>query len=158
MYSRKSAGPRMEPWGTPASLVKTSLPEPLEAVYYWGKKKKGQISDLNSIRLSFVKKTSMPNPVKSLRYIKCYSSSTPRPVKSPSNSIRYNCENICSWQETTDEKHSKPTRQTSLSPPSIHFFSDFPQPRFQNVRLTVARVLSNIHTTENSCRALLCAT
>ena len=38
----------------------------------------------------------MPNPVKSLGYIKCYSSSSPRPVKSPSNSIRYNCKKICS--------------------------------------------------------------
>ena len=38
----------------------------------------------NSIRLKSVKKTSMPNPVKSLGYIKCYSSSSPRPVKSPS--------------------------------------------------------------------------
>ena len=29
----------------------------------------------------FVKKTSMPNPVKSLGYIKCHSSSNPRTVK-----------------------------------------------------------------------------
>ena len=90
----------------------------------------------NSIRLKFVKKTSvlnlfefstiasyfnilssynhwslrqlymvtttvtkgMPNSVKTLGYIKCHSSS-PRPVKSPNNSIRYNCEKICSWSE-----------------------------------------------------------
>ena len=32
----------------------------------------------------------MPNSVKSLGYIKCYSLSSPRPVKSPSNSIRHN--------------------------------------------------------------------
>ena len=38
-----------------------------------------------------MKKTSLSNPVKSLGYIKCYSTSIPRPVKSPSNSIRYNC-------------------------------------------------------------------
>ena len=44
-----------------------------------------------------MKKTSMPNPVKGLGYIKCYSSSSPRPVKSPSSSIRYNCQTICSW-------------------------------------------------------------
>ena len=31
----------------------------------------------------------MPNPVKTLGYIKCHSSSSPRLVKSPSNSIRY---------------------------------------------------------------------
>ena len=34
----------------------------------------------NSIRLKFMKQTSIPNP-----------------VKSPSNSIRYNCQKICSW-------------------------------------------------------------
>ena len=30
-------------------------------------------------------------------YIKCHNSSSPRLVKSPSNSISYNCEKICSW-------------------------------------------------------------
>ena len=49
--------------------------------------------------LKFVKKTSMTNPVKSLEYIKCYSSSRPRPVKSASNSIRYNCQKIFSFQK-----------------------------------------------------------
>ena len=35
----------------------------------------------------FVKKTSMPaNPARNLGYVKCYSSSNPRPIKSPSNS------------------------------------------------------------------------
>ena len=32
----------------------------------------------------------MPNLIESLGYIKCYSWSSLRPVKSPSNSIRYN--------------------------------------------------------------------
>ena len=41
------------------------------------------------------KKTSMPDSVKSLGYIKRYISSRPRPVKSHSNSIRHNCHNIC---------------------------------------------------------------
>ena len=36
----------------------------------------------NSIRLKFVKKASMPNSVKSLGYIKYYSLSSPRFVKS----------------------------------------------------------------------------
>ena len=44
-----------------------------------------------------MKKASMSKPVKSLGYIKCHSSSSPRSVKSPTNSIRYNCEKICSW-------------------------------------------------------------
>ena len=51
----------------------------------------------NSMWLKFVKMTNMPNPVKSLEYIKCYSSSSSRPVKSPRNFIRYNCQKICSW-------------------------------------------------------------
>ena len=51
----------------------------------------------NSIGLKFVKKTSIPNPVKSLKYIKWYSSSSPRLIKSPSNSTRYNCQKIWSW-------------------------------------------------------------
>ena len=33
------------------------------------------------MRLKFVKKTSIPNPVKSLACIKCYSSSSPTRVK-----------------------------------------------------------------------------
>ena len=38
---------------------------------------------LNSIRLAFMKKTSMPNRVKSLGYIKFYKSGSPRFIKSP---------------------------------------------------------------------------
>ena len=51
----------------------------------------------NSIRLKFLKKTHMLNPIKNFEYIKCYSSSSLAPVKSPSNSIRYICQKICSW-------------------------------------------------------------
>ena len=36
----------------------------------------------------------MPNPVKIFGYIKCHSSSSSRPVKSPSSSIRYNCADL----------------------------------------------------------------
>ena len=43
------------------------------------------------------KKTSMPNTVKSLGYIKWYSLSSHRSIKSTSNCIRYNCQKICSW-------------------------------------------------------------
>ena len=53
----------------------------------------------NSIWLTFVKKTSTPNSIKSLGYIECYSSSSPRPVKSSSNSIRHKCKMICSWSK-----------------------------------------------------------
>ena len=49
-----------------------------------------------SIRLfKFGKKTNVL--VKSHSYIKFYSLSCPRPVKSPWYSIRYNCQKICSW-------------------------------------------------------------
>ena len=41
------------------------------------------MSDLKFHKITFLKKTSMPNPVKTLGYIKCHSSSSPRPVKSP---------------------------------------------------------------------------
>ena len=42
-------------------------------------------------------KTSIPNSVESPEYIKCYSFSSPRPVKSLRNYIRYNCKNIFIW-------------------------------------------------------------
>ena len=48
----------------------------------------------NSISLKFVKKNSMPNSVKTFRYIKCYSSSSLRPVKNPSNSIIPCCNSL----------------------------------------------------------------
>ena len=44
-----------------------------------------------------MKETSIANHVKSLGYIECYSWTGPRPVKSPSNSIRCNCQKICIW-------------------------------------------------------------
>ena len=43
----------------------------------------------------FVKKTSIPNPVKSLGYIKCHSSRSLRAVKSPSNSNSVPIHDIC---------------------------------------------------------------
>ena len=61
------------------------------------RKDKAKYLAWNSITLKFVKKTSMPNPAKSLKYIKCHSLSSPRPVKRPINSIGYNCKKICSW-------------------------------------------------------------
>ena len=51
----------------------------------------------NSIRLKFAKKNCIPKPVKSLAYIKCHSSSSPRLVKSSSNAIRHNCQKMYSW-------------------------------------------------------------
>ena len=42
---------------------------------------KAQSPTRNSVRLQFVKETSMPNPVEILEYTKCCSSSSPRPIK-----------------------------------------------------------------------------
>ena len=39
----------------------------------------------------------MPQPAESLGYFKCYRSSSPRPLKNPSSSVRFNCYKICSW-------------------------------------------------------------
>ena len=74
--------------------MKTSYPDPHKATEKTGNKAKYLI--LNFIRINFVKKTSMPNPVISLGYIKCSLSSS-RPVQIPSNSIWYNCQKIYSW-------------------------------------------------------------
>ena len=101
MYSRKRVEPRMDPWTSaltgysyqdfPSRTTQSCLS--LRKDKTWP----NIYLTWNSIKLKFVKKTSMPNSIESLGYIKCYSSSSPRPVKSPSNSIRYNCRKICSW-------------------------------------------------------------
>ena len=54
------------------------------------------------MKFKFVNKNSMPNPAESLRYIKCYILSSPRPFKSPSNSITYMCQNISSLSRRPD--------------------------------------------------------
>ena len=96
MYSKKSVGPRIEPWGT--SALTGYLCEDFPSKTTWSRlhkkrRNKARYPTWNSIRPKFVKKTSIINPFKSLYqvlygYIKCSSSSSPRPVKSPSNSIR----------------------------------------------------------------------
>ena len=93
MYCRKTVSPWTEPWETPA-LTLYSCED------FWSGTTQGHRAKFltwNSIRLKFAKKASIPNPIKSLGYIKCQSSSGPRPVKSLFNSIRYNCQKICSW-------------------------------------------------------------
>ena len=51
----------------------------------------------NSTRLDFIKKISVPNPVKIVGYIKCYTLNSPRPIKIPKNFIRCNCQKIFGW-------------------------------------------------------------
>ena len=145
MYSRKSVGARMESWVTAALTrhsCKDSYPEPFEAVYYWKKKlNKAKYLTWNSIRLTFMKITSMLNHVKSREYIKCYSSGSPRPMKSPSNSIRYNCQKICSWfgrPKTMLETRKKVTLYWMINNSIIYkFFKDFTNHRKKTNRAVV---------------------
>ena len=84
-----------------------------------------------------MKKTSMPNSVESLKYIKCYSSSSPRPVKSPSSLIRHNCQKIWSWlrrPKTILEIIKKTTFLEVIDKPIIYkFFKDFTNHRKKTI-------------------------
>ena len=86
--------------------------ELLEVAYYWE-----------------MKKISIPNPVKSLGYFKCYNSSSPRTVKSPINSIWYNCLKICSSENKKRPHFSRWS--------TIIFFKDFINHRKQTIRAVV---------------------
>ena len=59
----------------------------------------------------------MPNFVESLGYIKCYSSSSPRSVQSPSNSVRHNCQN-----KQANKQTNKQTMYTfnDIQAPGLH--------------------------------------
>ena len=88
MYSRKSVGPEMESYGTPA-LTGCSHQNHLKPSITEKRQNKAKYLSQNFIRLKFVKKTSMPNPVENLGgYTKSCSSSNPKPIKSLSNSIK----------------------------------------------------------------------
>ena len=50
-------------------LAKTSHLESLEDVYYWEKRKDGQITDLEFHRLEIVKKTCVSNTVETFGYV-----------------------------------------------------------------------------------------
>ena len=118
MYRRTSVGPGMEPWGTPA-LARYSH-EDFPSRTSWSclllrKEEKAKYLKGNSIGLKFVKKTSMPNSVESYGYIKCYSLISPRLVKSPSNSIRYNHQKISSWSRRPKTILGIRKKATSLS-------------------------------------------
>ena len=102
--------------------MKIFYQEPLKAVYY-REKNKAKYLTWNSIRLKIVNKTSMPNPVKSLAYINCHSSSSPT-LASPSNSIRNNCEKIFSWS-------------IIYNPIIYKFFKDFTNHRKKTNRVVV---------------------
>ena len=80
MNSRKNVGSRME--ASRSSSLISSLTEK--------RRNNAQYLTWNFKGLKFVKKTNMPNPVKSLGYITWYSSSSSRPVKSTGNSSKNN--------------------------------------------------------------------
>ena len=139
MYSRKSVGPKIELWETPALTG-----------YSWG----DFPSRTTRSRLLLRKKeirtnachascqiSSMPNPVKSLGYIKYYRSRSPKPVKTSSNSIRYNSQKICSWSSRPKailEIRKKTTFLYVINNPIIHkFFKDLNNHRKKNNREVV---------------------
>ena len=103
MYSRKSVGPRMDPWGTPAltGYFCEDFPSRTTQSRLLLRKEKIRLNIWPEIplRLKFVKKISMWNPVRSLGYIKCCGSCSPRPVRSPCNSTWYNFWKTCSYQD-----------------------------------------------------------
>ena len=70
----------------------------------------------NSRRLEFLKETSMLNSVQRFVYIKCCSSRKSRPIKSPSGSIRNNCEKIFSWSWSPETFRSSVFYQEDLKP------------------------------------------
>ena len=116
----------------------------------------------NSIRFEFVKKTSIPNSVKSLGYIKGYSSGSLRSIKSPSNPIRYNYQKICSrWRSPKTILEIK-TMATFLSmwSTSLSFssFSDFTKHRKKTNKAVVfstrscPKILENTGTTNETFR------
>ena len=90
MYSRKSVGPRMDSLGIPALIGYSYEDFPSRTTPSRLLPRKDEIRP--NIKLKFFRKSSMPNPVKCIGYIKWYSSGNPRPMKSPSYSIRYNCQ------------------------------------------------------------------
>ena len=78
-------GPRMEPLGIPALTGYSCEDFPCRTIQSCLLLRKGdkvKYLTWNSIRLNFVKKTSKPNPIKTLRYIKCCNSNSLRHIKS----------------------------------------------------------------------------
>ena len=103
------------------------------------RKNKAKYLTRNSTTLKLVK-ANMPNTVKSLGYIKCYSSSSPRPVKSHSTTIRYNCQKIYSWSRrpktTLEIRNQKATFLLDINNSIIYkFFKEFSNHRKKTNRV-----------------------
>ena len=94
MYSRKSVGPKIELWESPAWTGYSCGDFPSRTTRSRLLLRKKEIRP-NACHAS-CQISSMPNPVKNLGYIMYYRSRSPKPVKTSSNSIRYNSQKICS--------------------------------------------------------------
>ena len=88
-YSRKSEGPRIGHWGTPALSEYSCEDFPSRATRSCLLLRKDEIRAIIwpqiKLDLNLCEKTSLPNSVKSLGYIKCYSSNSHRNFKRRSN-------------------------------------------------------------------------
>ena len=60
-----------------------------------------KLTTLKNLSLISIK-SCMPNFVRSLGHIKCFSLSSHKPFKNPSNYMRYNCPRICSLSKKID--------------------------------------------------------
>ena len=133
MSGRKSVRPRMDSRETPAlaEYPCKDFSSRTTRNYLLLKKRRSKVKNpsRNSIRLKFVKKTSMPDHAERFRLIKCYSSSCPGPVKSPSNSIRSKSQKIYSLlirPETILEIRKEATFFEVINNSIIYkFFKDF---------------------------------
>ena len=109
MYSRNRVGPRMEPWRTSALTGYLCEDFPCRTTWSCLLLRKDEIRwRIWSDEIRWNKVTYLTKVCEKDQYAKpClkpwinqvlhYSLSNPRPIRIPSNSIRYNCQKICSW-------------------------------------------------------------
>ena len=128
MYSKKSERPRMDPWVTPALTTYSCENFPSRTTQSWLLLRKEEIRPN-----IWPEMTSMPNSVESLGYIKCYSLSIPRPVKTPSNSIIL--KSSASMYESSGSQFFRTTTGIQWGPDA------FDESRFVMTFLTILGVL-----------------
>ena len=79
----------------------------------------------------------LAKPSQNFKYVKCYHSSSPRHIKSPCNSIRNNCQKICSWSRRP-ETILKITQKSKINKPIIYkSLKDFTNHRKKTNRAVV---------------------
>ena len=132
----------MEPWGTPVFTGYSceDFPSITTRRRLLLRENKAKYLTWNCVRVKSVK-ISMPNLVKSLGYTKCSSLSSLNPIKSPSNSIRYNFQAISCWSRVPTailEIRKKVTFLYVINKPIIYkFFKDFTNHRKMTNRTVV---------------------